>query len=121
MKIHPQTIYRGKQPEFVILPYKEYKKLISSLEDFKDIQEVKEHVQNQSETFPMDVVLALSKGENPIKVYRKYRGLSQVTLAKKINVSKQYISQLESGKRDGTVPVLKAISKTLGIDLEDIT
>jgi DNA-binding XRE family transcriptional regulator len=121
MKLHPQTIYRNKQPEFVILPFKEYKQLISSLEDFKDVQEIKEHSEKQSETFPVDIVLALSKGKNPIKVYREYRGLSQVSLAKKVRISKQYISQLESGERDGTTRVLKSISKVLDIDLEDIT
>ena len=121
MKIHPQTIYRDQKPEFIVLPMKEYTKLISALEDFQDIQEIRDHLDNPGETFPMDVVLALSEGKFPIKVYREYRGMSQSTLAQKAHVSKQYISQLENGDRAGTTRVLKLIAKALKVDLEDLT
>lgn len=121
MKIHPQTIYNGQQPEFIVLPVKEYNKLINAFEDFHDIQEIKDHVENLAETFPMEVVLALSKGQNPIKVYRTYRGISQSTIAKKVNVSKQYISQLENGDRTGTAKVLMAIAKVLKVEIDDIS
>lgn len=121
MKIHPQTIYNGDQPEFIVLPIKEYDSLISTIEEFQDIQEVRNFIENPSETFPMEVVLALSEGRNPIKVYREYRGISQSSLASKVNVSKQYISQLENGDRVGTIAVLKKIAKILRVDLEDIT
>ncbi|MBX9831107.1 helix-turn-helix transcriptional regulator [Candidatus Babeliales bacterium] len=120
MKLHPQTIYRDDQPEFIILPFAEYQQLIASLEDYTDIQEIKEHIASKAETFPMSVVKALAQGENPIKAYRKHRGISQASLAAKANVSKQYISQLENGERDGTNRVLKAIARALKVDLEDI-
>ena len=96
------------------------KKLIETLEKFQDIQEIQEYLDNPEETFPMDVVLALSEGKNPIKVYREYRKLSQSSLAQQVNVSKQYISQLENRNRTGTTKVLKAIAKALNVDLEDI-
>ena len=120
MKIHPQTIYNGKQPEFIVLPINEYKKMLSALEDFQDIQEVKQRLEESRETFPLELVKMLSDGQNPIKAYREYRNLSQTALATKVNVSKQYISQLENGDRTGTGRVLKAIAKALGIDMEDI-
>ena len=121
MKIHPQTIYKGKQPEFIVLSIKEYVKLVGAFEDLQDIQEVRNHLENPSETFPMEVVLALSQGENPIKVYREHRGMSQAILANKVKVSKQYISQLENNSRNGTARILKAIAKVLQVDLDDIT
>ena len=120
MKIHPQTIYKGQQPAFVVLPIQEYHALMEKVQDFQDIQEVKKHIEECGETFPMEVVLALSEGHNPIKVYREYRGISQTVLASKIKVSKQYISQLEAGERHGTAKVLKDIAKVLKVDLEDI-
>lgn len=120
MKIHPQTIYRDQKPEFIVLPIKEYNKLINAFEDFQDIQKIRDYLDSPSETFPMEVVLALLEGKSPIKVYREYRGMSQVSLAQKVNVSKQYISQLENRGRAGTTKVLKAIAKTLKIDLSDI-
>lgn len=120
MKIHPQTIYNGKQAEFIVLPINEYNKLINLIEDFQDIQEVKLGEQSSDENFPMELVQALSDGYNPIKVYREYRGISQTALANKINVSKQYVSQLEKGDRVGSAKILLAIAKVLKIDLEDL-
>ena len=120
MKIHPQTIYKGQQPAFVVLPIQEYHELLDKVQDFQDIQEVKKHIEEGGETFPMEVVLALAEGQNPIKVYREYRGISQTALASKVKVSKQYISQLEAGERHGTARVLKEIAKILNLDLEDI-
>lgn len=120
MKIHPQTIYKGQQPAFVVLPIQEYHELLEKVQDFQDIQEIKKHIEEGAETFPMEIVLALAEGQNPIKVYREYRGISQTALASKVRVSKQYISQLEAGERHGTTKVLKEIAKILSLDLEDI-
>ena len=117
MKIHPQTIYNNSNPEFVVLPIKEYKKLISLLEDF---EEIKDYLDSQEETFPIDVVTDLSNGENPIKTYRNYRKISQTSLAKKVGVSKQYISQLENNERSGSSKVLKSIASALNIDIDEI-
>ena len=77
MKIHPQTIYSDGKAEFVVLPIKEYNILIKVFENLQDIQEVRAHLDSQSETFPMEMVIALSEKENPIKVYREERGVSQ--------------------------------------------
>lgn len=121
MKIHPQTIYRGQEPQFIVLPINEYNRLITSIEDSQDIQEVRGYLEAPGESFPMEVALALSEGAHPIRVFREHRKLSQSALAKKVNVSKQYISQLENGDRTGTTRVLKAIAKVLRVDLDDIT
>lgn len=120
MKIHPQTIYNGKQAEFVVLPVSEYKKMLSLIETIQDIHEIENSIQSNSESFPIEVVRSLADGVNPIKIYREYRGISQTTLAKKVNVSKQYISQLETKVRVGTPQLLKSIAKVLKIDLEDL-
>jgi len=98
----------------------QHKALLSAIEDYEDIQEIKSYLDNPEESFPLEVVLALSEGENAIKVYREYRGISQTELAKKVNVSKQYISQLENGDRAGTTKVLKSIAKVLDVNIEDI-
>ena len=120
MKIHPQTIYSNSNPEFIVLPVKEYKKLISLLEDYQDIKEIKGYLDAKEETFPIEIVTALSNGDNPIRVYRNYRKISQTSLAKKVGVSKQYISQLENNERAGSSKVLKNIALALDIDIDEI-
>ncbi len=45
---------------------------------------------------------AIADGENPIRVWREYRGMTQAHLAKVAEISVPYLSQLESGKRKGS-------------------
>ncbi len=120
MKVHPQIINKGKKAEFVVLPIDEYKKLLSFVEEQQDIEEVEARMAEPQDMFPIEVVELLSAGENPVKVFREYRGLTQSLLATKINVSKQYISQIETGERKGTIKILKAIAKALQVETEDL-
>ncbi|MGB1110970.1 MAG: helix-turn-helix domain-containing protein, partial [Gammaproteobacteria bacterium] len=46
----------------------------------------------EDELVPADVVHDLLDGENPIRVWRKHRGLSQVALAQKIGISQAYLA-----------------------------
>ncbi len=57
-------------------------------------------------------------GENAIKVWREYRALSQQELAEKVGISTPYLSQLETGKRIGSLKVLTAVANALSISLE---
>ncbi|MFQ5955111.1 MAG: helix-turn-helix transcriptional regulator, partial [Kiloniellales bacterium] len=68
----------------------------------------------------IEVVNRLIERENPVRVWRKYRGLTQQDLAKKVGVNPADVSQIESGKRGGSSKVLRAIASGLNVDLDDI-
>lgn len=51
-----------------------------------------------------------------IKKIRKIRELTQSELGLKINVTKSYVSKIESGKQLPTIIQIKNISKALGVD-----
>ena len=124
MKIHPQIILQGKVPAFAILPYEEYETLLQTLEDIEDIEDIEIIISAESdhaEKFPLELIEKIAAGESPIKAYREYRKLTQTDLAKKAKVSKQYISQLETKERSGSLKILKSIAKILAVDLDDIT
>lgn len=53
-------------------------------------------------------------------IYRKYRKMTQVQLAEKAGIARAYLAQLETGKKQGSVEVLKKIASTLNLDLDDI-
>jgi len=120
MKIHPQIIHKDKSPAFVVLPVNEYEELISCIEEHEDIEEVMKYLDNPTETFPLEVVDRLANNEHPIAVFREYRNISQTDLAKKVGISKQYISQLEHGERTGSARVLKDIAQVLQIDIGEL-
>lgn len=121
MRVHSQIISKQGLPIFVVLPYEEYEDILERFEEIEDVQSVMESEDDRSERFPLSLVEKIASGENPIKVFREYRKISQVELAKRMEVSRQYISQLESGARSGSPRVLKAIAKVLNVDFDDIT
>jgi DNA-binding XRE family transcriptional regulator len=85
------------------------------LEDARDFRAYKV---NPAESFPSGVVDRLLDGENPIKVWREYQGITQSQLAAKAGVTVAHISQLESGKRDCSVKMLKVLATVLNVDME---
>ena len=89
--------------------------------DIHDYDSIKTALERgEEELIPSDVVYALLDGQNPIKVWREYRGQTQSELAEAGGISVPYLSQLETGKRKGSTGVLQAIAKALLLSLDDI-
>lgn len=124
MKDSIQLIERDGKPEWAVLPYEEYLALLEQaeeLEDIRDYDAAKAALERgEDELIPGEVVHAILDGENPIKVWREYRGLTQQQLADKAGISKPYLSQIETGKRKGATEILSAIAKALDVSLDDV-
>ena len=124
MKEEIQIIERDGKPEWAVLPYEKYLQLIEqaeTLEDIRDFDRISTEIENgEEELIPSEVVYAILESENPIKVWREYRGLTQQQLAHAAGISKPYLSQIETGKRKGTTEILSAIAKVLDVSLDDV-
>ncbi len=120
-----QVINNNKgKPEWAVVPYETYLQLVEQAEMLQDVQDydvAKAAIERgDDELIPSDVVYAILDGENPIKVWREYRGLSQQEVAENAGISVPYLSQLETNKRKGSLEVLSAIAKALKVSLENI-
>ena len=119
-----QIIKQGDQPEWAVVPYETYLQLVEKAEMLQDIQDydgAKAALERgEDELIPGEVVHAILDGENPIKVWREYRGMTQKALAEQAGISVPYLSQLETNKRKGSLDVLSAIAKTLNVSLDHI-
>jgi DNA-binding XRE family transcriptional regulator len=118
-----QIIERNGNPEWAVLPYKEYLRLVAEAEMLRDVRDYDatlESIAAGEETIPSEVVYAILDGANPIRVWRKHRGLTQQQLSAAAGISKPYLSQIELGKRTGTTEVLTAIANALNLTLDDI-
>ncbi len=113
-----QVIEKEGKPEFAVLPFEEYEMLLERLEDLEDARDLREYRTNPGESFPTAFADRLLEGENPIKLWREYRGMTQGALAEKVKVTAAHISQIESGKRECSVKLLQSLAKTLNIDME---
>jgi DNA-binding XRE family transcriptional regulator len=118
-----QIIERNGNPEWAVIPYEEYLRLVEEAEmlsDVRDYDAALEDIEQGEELVPSEVVYAILDGENPIRVWREYKGYTQKELAESAGISKPYLSQIETGKRTGTTEVLSAIASSLDLTIDDI-
>jgi len=57
---------------------------------------------------------------NKLRDLRGERGWSQADLAEKLNVSRQTVNALETGRYDPSLPLAFAIAKLFKLKIEDI-
>lgn len=55
-----------------------------------------------------------------IKKWRKERGLTQVQLAEKTNLSRSYVADIERNRYNPSVETLEAISKVLNVKISEL-
>lgn len=67
MDIHPQIIMKDGKKEFVVLPYDEYLRLQEALEDYYDLQTLREEKASalHEPTRPLDEVLREIEHQEP--------------------------------------------------------
>lgn len=121
-----QIIEREGKPEYAVIPFEEYERLLCLAEDRQDLLDAKkalsELARGEDEAIPGHIVERLMSGdEHPLKVWREYRGMTQEALGEAVGVGKSYISQIEAGKKTGSMQVLKALAEVLSLDVDDLT
>ena len=70
--------------------------------------------------FRGEVVNAILDGASPLRAWRQYRGLTLDVLADRVGVSKGYLSQMEQGRKAGTLRVFRRLADALGAFIDDL-
>jgi|SRR5579872_7241086 len=111
-----------KLSEKIALSRAQYEGLISRLEDLEDALEMREIEKNRDTRvyIPAALVKRMLKGEHPVRIWREFRGLSMQALADKSGVSQSYLSEIETGRKPGSVAALKAIAAALDATIDDL-
>lgn len=118
-----QLTEKHGKPEWAVIPYEDYRKLIASaemLEDVRDYDIAKQRILDGEELIPSEVSYAILDGKNPLRVWQDYRKFTQQQLADRAEISKPYLSQIETGKRVGTPDVLNRLANALNASIGDI-
>jgi mRNA interferase RelE/StbE len=102
----------------VTIPREEYDAMRSRLEDLDDI--IAAHEAKTGVTLPHEFAMRIIEGEHPLRVWRDYRGLTMAALAEEANVSKTYLSEIETGKKPGSVDAYKAVAQVLSVPMDAI-
>jgi helix-turn-helix protein len=111
--------------EVAILPRKEYEALAAKAAEAEEdagtarlVARARKEIENGGPLLPKSVVDRLANGENPVRVLREWRGETQMYLSSKTDLSQGYISDIENGRRVGTVAALKLIANVLDVPLD---
>mgnify|MGYP003410295909 CR=1 FL=1 len=111
--------------EVAILPRKDYEKLVAKAAEADEdagtaslVARARKDVAAGTPLLPREVVDRLANGENPVKVLREWRDVTQMHLSLKTDISQSHISDIESGRRIGTPATLRAIAAALKVPLD---
>ncbi|MCM0081280.1 helix-turn-helix domain-containing protein [Geomonas sp. Red32] len=120
-----QIIEKDGRPEYAVIPFEDYQHYLELLDDEADAKAIaafsQEYAAGKAFVVPDEIMRRELAGESPIKLWREYRGMTQQELADRTGISKPYVSQIENGKRQGTIEKLSAISRSLGVPLDALT
>lgn len=106
--------------QLVLLPLAEYESLLDEI-DVAHARRIQAEIESgKEELIPSEFINRMIDGENSIRVWRDFRGLSAADLAAKADISAAYLSELESGKKTGGVATLRKLATALKIDLDDL-
>jgi hypothetical protein len=122
MSVRFQKTPRG---EVAILPRKDYEALVVKASEADEdtgtarlVARARSEIAGGAPLLPKQVVDRLANGEHPVRVLREWRDVTQMYLSFKTNLSQGHISDIENGRRTGTVAALRLIADVLKVPLD---
>ncbi len=109
--------------KMAVLPINDYERLLDLAEDRADVMAAERAEERRlagEEYVPAELVNRILDGENPLRVWRQYRGLTLEQLAKSAELSISYLSDLERGKRQGKGALWRKLADALNVAVDDI-
>ena len=110
--------------DFAVLPMDLLKRLMDDAEMLADVQAyhaAKARLKRDNdELVPLEIDDCRLAGENSVKIWREYRGLTQEDLAKASKVSRSMIAAIEAKHKQGGIATLKKLAGALKVDLDDL-
>lgn len=120
---HQKILGADGEALFVLVPAAEYDELCRAADDIEDLRAAGATLALGSEgPAPVPAIVAhrIADGENPVRVWREYRGMKAIELARAAGMSAPYLSEIETGKKDGTFRTMAAIASVLCVSLDDL-
>lgn len=119
-----QFIKTAAGEELAVLPKSEYERLAALAVDedagaARLVHRARAAVAAGHEiVLPKTVVDRLASGENPIRVLREWRDMTQAKLAVSVGITQGYLSELEAGRRKGPVALHQKIARALDVPIQ---
>ncbi len=116
----PQSLIKDSgEIAFVVLEPEEYARLRAAAEDNEDAYVAREALADPGVLLPHEFMRRLVAGENPVKVWREFRGLTQTQLAERAGFGQSDVSRIEGG-HNARFSTMGAIAAALDISLDEL-
>ncbi len=102
----------------VTLTRKEYDALVERTADLEDRLAAAEAATDAR--VPHEVALAIMDGASPVRAFRDYRGLTLRSLSERSGVAVSFLSEIEHGRKSGSVAALTRIAESLGTTIDTL-
>jgi DNA-binding XRE family transcriptional regulator len=118
----------AQDADTVTLRRSDYEALIEHLEDVADmaaLDDLEARLVSGGKNalvdyLPGELVDRLIAGESPVRIWREHRGLSAQALAKTAKLTASYVSEIETGRKPGSLHAMAKIARALGVPLEGL-
>lgn len=109
--------------DYAVVPLAEYEALRNAVnEDAMDAAIMKRVLEDpDQELVPFTLVKRIADGEHPVRVWREYRGMRAGELATAAGIAASYLSDIENGKKPGSINAMKRIAISLDVTIDDLT
>ena len=117
----PPTITLGGK-EYAVVPRAEYEALRDAVdEDAMDAAIIQRVLKDpDQELVSFELAKRIADGEHPVRVWRDYRGMKATELAAAAGIVASYLSDIENGKKPGSVKAMKRIAGALNVTVDDL-
>ena len=116
---------KTEKGEIAILPRKEYEALAAKAAEADEdigsarlVARARKEIAAGTPLIPKKIVDRIANGENPLRVLREWRDMTQLELSSKADIGQGYMSDLESGRRKRTTTALKKIATAMNVPLD---
>lgn len=121
MTDEPLILEHEGKPAYVVVRYDFWRALLEQVDEAEAVAAYDRAKANpDQETVPIAVADALLAGQNPVRVWREYRGLTEEQLAEAAGVPAAEVAQIEAGRRRRSKEALARIARALAVEVEDL-
>lgn len=115
--------------DMVTVRREDWLELLAALEDAEDRAAIGERRAQErlrgkdvarADYLTVDEATRLLDGENPVKVWRKKRCLSQRALAGEARIASSYLAEIESGRKPGSDNAVRKLAAALRVAVDDL-
>ena len=110
-------------PLFAVVPIAQYEEMREAAEELEELAAARavdgRIARGEEELYPFEVVSRLVDGENPVRVFREHRSLTQAALARRAGLRQATVSDIEAGAL-GNVATFARLARALSVDIEEL-